>query len=358
MQNTNYLCGKCVYANTETHYQTGTTLNTMKKLYHIDITSHSEVIARQEADFGFILNAIAATAFACNAELLADAEMSTHIHLVGFFENPMKFCMQLKIRLTKEFNFRYLRSGAMWDRGFFCIELEGINHITTAISYVLRNGLHHGQASCAFGYKYCAVNEFFAKDRGLTPAKPSITSRNEIALHLPQHTEFPDEYAMDSNGVFLRSTFMDLQKVEILYRTPRSYITNLNRLTSEEWLKEQDKDSESLGYEAPRIDLTRIERRIDTKGMETLLKNERGYTFYDHPVSDIDVCKIIDNDYVPTMKVNRKRAQSIYQLSESQRLLIAEEICHIYHIPASQIRRTVILPKWDLNPTHSARGFR
>ena len=137
---------------------------------------------------------------------------------------------------------------------------------------------------------------------------------------------------MNNNGVFLRSSFMELQTAESFYGTPRNYLYQMNRLTCDEWTAEQRKDRD----ESPPITLDSLEP--EKIPLSEYLANESGRRFRPDVLSDLDICGIIDNDYV--------RASgyiSVYQLPDSGRERIFRELKHGYHIPENQIRRCLII---------------
>lgn len=296
-----------------------------KKLLHVVMTSHDEVIARDEEDFNVMLNLIALAAASCNVELLADAEMSTHAHLGGYFRNEGEFVRRFKNSHTSYFNHKYHRSGRLWDKGFYSTELVGINRIITAISYILRNGLHHGQAKTAFGYRFCSVNDVFPEDRGIKITPPLIF-KDFQKTYLPEHAVVPEHFQMGQDGVFLRRSFMNIELVEHFFKTPRSFLFCMNRLTGEEWMKEQDED----GIAGKRIGLEDIE--IQERTMSKLLQNEKG--FGSNVKSDLEVCALADS-MLPAGK-------TIYTVDDAARRHIAEYLYRAEHISVECLKRTVL----------------
>ena len=81
----------------------------MKESYHICFTSHDEVLFRDEEDHGMFVNLMALRSFSDNAEILVDAEMSTHVHLNAFTDRPQHFAAALRMSYTRYFNKKYGR---------------------------------------------------------------------------------------------------------------------------------------------------------------------------------------------------------------------------------------------------------
>ena len=303
-------------------------------LCHLIITSHKEVLFRSSDDVGVFLNSIALAAYSTETRVLVDAEMSTHSHIGIFSPKPTEFCRSLRIRYSRYFNRKYRREGRFGDIGCYVTCLSGVAHICTAVSYILRNGLHHGVSSTPFGYPYCSANSLFVKDFGRSVSGKCITSRAEIESFLPRFSKFPDGYVMDSKGVFLRESFEEVQLVESLYVTPRSFLYNMNRLSGEEWCRDQERD----GNGKPPVTLQNMEVGWSPDELSRMLKAERGHSFISKPIDDFSLCELVDNELV-----RYYGKFSVYELSRSQRKKIADTLCNEMKVPVAQASRVLAL---------------
>lgn len=308
----------------------------MKQLYHFCITCHDEVLFRDGEDIRQITNILALEAFNCQVELWVDAVMSTHIHGIGHAEEPsiIRFCRMLKMRITKYHRARHRANGPLFDPGCFLLRLDGNNHVLAALSYVLRNGLHHGQSATPFSYPHCSANHLFRKDLGKGPCLPAITSRPEIARYLPRRSPFPDRFAMDRDGMLLRSSFENLDIVEHYYRTPRCFDYYMSRLSGEEWQREQQEDPTS---DKP-VTLDLLEPINPQETLASMLASEKGRNYSPSRLSDQDVCQIIDGQFVPGY-----HKQSVYQLTGDQRKRIGDDLVRHLHVSPAQARRCLAL---------------
>lgn len=304
----------------------------MKESYHICFTSHDEVLFRDDEDHGAFINLMALRAYAWDTEILADAEMSTHVHLNVFTQDPAPFCSQLRMSYSRYFNHKYGRKGRFGQKSFYQLLVKGHNHQMVLENYILRNGLHHGAAPTALAYTYCSVRDMFAEDIGMTPEPVVSLSRAEMASFLPHYADFPDHYQMNAKGVFVRRSFMELRRAEQYYGSPRNYLYQMNRLTDETWAKEQLKD----GTGAP-LTLREIEQQ-DEASIADMLKNESGRTFSPSRRQDLDVCRLIDNTLAPAYG-----ATSPYQLTADQKHRVARQLYYEYHVSEAQIRRCLVL---------------
>ena len=307
-------------------------LAAMKESYHICFTSHDEVMFRDEEDHGMFVNLMALRGYALDTELIVDAEMSTHAHLNIFTREPMRYSSQVRMCYTKYFNGKYGRKGRFGEKYTFVLKVDGFNHQMVLQNYVLRNGLHHGAAATAFGYPFCSARELFAGDIGLRKEVSIPMSRAEIASYLPRRAEFPDQYQMNAQGVFVRSSFMEIRRAEQFYVTPRNYLYQMNRLTDESWAADQQKDNTGKP-----ITLADVEP-ADERSIAQMLNNENGRNFIKTRLQDMDVCRLIDKDILPSYGVT-----SVYQLTATQKQRISRTLCYDFHLPEHQIRRCLVL---------------
>ena len=79
------------------------------------------------------------------------------------------------------------------------------------------------------------------KGLGLESPGATLPDHNKRG-HLPVRCKCPDGWRMDTSGLILREDVIDTADVEHMFKTPRAYLYYMNRLSGEEWTKEQEKD--------------------------------------------------------------------------------------------------------------------
>ena len=124
---------------------------------------------------------------------------------------------------------------------------------------------------------------------------------------------------------------MELRAAEQYYTSPRNYLYQMNRLTDDSWIKEQEKD-----HTGSPLTIYDIER-ADEHDIAQMLKNESGRYYSRTRMQDLDVCRLIDKDLLPSYGVT-----SVYLLTESQKRQIARLLYNEYHLPEHQIRRCLV----------------
>ena len=308
----------------------------MKQLFHLSISCHCETLFRDEEDIRSITNILALVTYTTQVEIWVDALMGTHLHLIVFGEEPRvhETARRLKQRITKYHRCRHKGQGPLFDPTVFILPLDGANHILAAISYVLRNGMHHAQSATPFGYAPCSVNYLFREDLGKNTTTSIITSRAQIASMLPRFSEFPDHFTMDQSGTLIRDSFEELRRVELFYKTPRAFLYYMNRLSSDDWEREQRQDETA---DAP-ITLARLEPQADERSVTEWLTCEKGFSYKRDRKTDIEVCRLIDHDLK-----RRFPGKTVYQLDAIQKRQLARMLQYDFHLPLGQIQRCLAL---------------
>ena len=303
----------------------------MKKTYHLCFSAGEEVLFRDAEDYNRGFNCFALALFNTDSTGLVEAEMSTHYHQLIQSVSPDEFMRHFRLSYSMYFNRKYHRSGKLGERNHYTMEVVGYNHMIAAMSYVLRNPLHHGVAPIPYAYPYSSVNSIFMKEMGKVPCEGNL-NRRYYHRFINRASQFPDNYVMGESGVFLRESVLDIPQVENLFVTPRAFNWHMTRKSSEEWESEQGRDND-----LPPINLSVIEKGIKMNTPAEMLINENGKSNYRRP-SDIDICSEIDKNILPMYN-----KVSVYQLTRQEKRRIAEHLYRNLHISESQIRRCLAM---------------
>ncbi len=139
---------------------------------------------------------------------------------------------------------------------------------------------------------------------------------------------------MDSNGIFLRKSFMQLLLAESYFVSPRNFLYMMNRISDDRWKREQAADETN----DPPITLVEAEPTFYEKEIAELADNETGRRFDPSKMDDIALCRLIDKEIVP-----RHKARSIYDIPRHKRNDIANDLAARYHLPYKQIARCMVV---------------
>lgn len=307
----------------------------MKQLYHLCTTAHSEVLLRNIDDVRLMTNFMALSALRNDTMHIADSQMSTHKHEIILSEDPHRYAKAQMISITKAFNSKYGRKGPLFDSKAYILPIYGPRHIQMAMTYVLRQGLHHGQTETAFAYPWSTCNCLFQEERGCTPERPLFSGSNDLRQVLPRNNSYPEQWQADKNGILVRSSFEELTMAENWFGTARAYMYSMLRKSSEEWLQEQQQDT----GDEPIITLDRLEEGYSAEEISEMLYFEGNPKYVTKPIKDMELCTLIDNNML-----GRYGAHSVYQLSRKQKWAIADELKHDLGITnEKQLSRCLVL---------------
>ena len=305
----------------------------MKKTYHLCLSAGDEVMFRDLEDYNRGFNSFAIALYKTNSTGLVESFMSTHMHLLVQTDSPKDFMMCFRLMYTMYFNKKYGRSGKLGEKLHFTMEVVGYHHMLAAMSYVLRNALHHGVVPIPYAYPHCSANAIFIQEMGKRPEE-NLLPLKSYYKYLGRTAEYPESYKMSKSGVFLRETVLDIPQVENLFVTPRMFNFYMSRKSSEEWDAEQNKDQTS----SPPINIQSIENGVNTDHIEKMLLFENGKADY-RKLSDMELCTEIDRNILP--KYGKK---SIYQLSSEEKTHIANHIHSKLKLNTAQICRCLAMP--------------
>ncbi len=341
-----------------------------KKTYHLCLSSANEVMFRSCEDYYKAYNYYAMALYKTQSTSLADAFMSNHFHVIVRTEDPKALMYHFRNSYSKYFNNKYSRSGRLGEKKHYCIEINGLYHHLSAISYVLRNPMHHGVAPTPFAYEHSSSNIIFQRDMGKIFSYNLLSPKQYykyIGKWSRYHHPYPPSYKMDVNGMFTRESVTDTTYVEHLYSTARAYTYYMTRKTSEEWLNEQSKDKlQTIPITINIVEEAFIKSMIKSSFRENInnsinntdnintgrtnnmvpiysdkitakmLSCENGRSNY-NKLTDIQLCKKIDDITNRKYKKESVYCLSLVQKREIVRLLISNN----HNISQSQLNRCI-----------------
>ena len=128
-------------------------------------------------------------------------------------------------------------------------------------------------------------------------------------------------------------SIIDTADLEHQYSSVRSFLYYMNRVSGEEWEKEQDVD----GNGKPPIKLEDIEHGVKGTNLRNMLTNMSGRGNF-NSIGDLELCHIIDKEIA-----DRYGDETIYTISHEKLLLIAQMLNVKYSLPKERISRCLAL---------------
>lgn len=303
----------------------------MRKTYHCCITSHDEVMFRDEEDFVHGFNCYASAVLETESRHLADGFMTSHAHFGLQTDRYSDVLGKYRYSYSRYFNAKYGRRGRLGLKDYLHLELDGLYHIQSCLSYIMRQGLHHGITSTPFGYRHCSANVIFQKELGKFTTTQLLPESGRYK-YLPSHVVIPGKYRMDSSGLLLREDIVDVKYVEEVYMSPRNFLYQMNRVSDARWEQEQREEKSS----SPVITLELVEGAGSPDDIKRMKNNELGRV-EKRRMTDTELCSLIDKHYLPSICGGSRSPVSIYGLSLSSRNDLANRIWQ--DMKSMQVRR-------------------
>jgi len=303
----------------------------MKKTYHFCLSAGDEVMFRDQEDYNRGFNCFALALYKTGSTGIVEAFMATHCHLMAETEDPVGLMYHTRMPYSKMFNNKYHRRGKLGEKHHFQIEISGFYHKIAAGCYILRNPVHHGISPIPYAYPHSSANSIFRREMGkMTDEK--LLPQKSFYRFIGKRAEYPDSYKMNEAGLFVRESVLDIPQVENMFGTPRAFDFYMGRKSSEEWTKEQQRDTNGF----PPITLSDIEDGVQLNTVAQMMAFENGKADY-RKISDIDLCHMIDHEILP-----HYNKESVYLLSGSEKRQIAEKLYRNMHVGEAQIRRCLV----------------
>lgn len=287
---------------------------------------------RDNDDYNRAFNTLALALYKTDSTGLVESIMSTHIHMLVQTSDPKGLAEAYRMPYAKYFNYKYDRHGRLGNEGCFILEIQGLYHHLAAMSYILRNGLHHGVVPIPYAYPHSSVNAIFQKEMGKRP-ETDLIPPSSYYRHIGRNASFPDSYKMSRSGLFLRESVLDIVQVENMFVTPRTFDYYMGRKTSEDWTKEQQKDH----ITSKPITLDIIESNVHLTSLEDMLILESGRSDY-RRISDIDLCREID-----TIIKTELCGISVYTISDEEKQILAKRMRAQLHVSEAQLCRCLAM---------------
>lgn len=309
------------------------------EFYQICYASHQEVLFRSEADMNTAFNSLCSALYKTGSRCLAETFMSNHHHGCYDTKCPGELMRISRDSYTRYFNEKYERRGMLGEKGIYYVVVEGLRHLLTALTYTLRNCVHHGVEASPFAYPYSSVNAYFRKELGKASSDSILLTPAQIRATLPRRAVFDPSWKMGPEGVFLRESVVAVSIVEAAYATPQAFNYMMGRKSGSDWAKEQEAD----GTNKPPFTLNSIEEAyLRGKGKHAeqtvmeMLRNEKA-RYAQRAISDMKLCELIDRQEIK--KYNRR---SVYHLSEAEKNEIANRLYSKLGIRENQLRRCLV----------------
>lgn len=290
------------------------------RLYHICYTSHQEVICRKHADYVRLFNCIAQAIINTGSILVTYSIMSNHIHLAVVTDDAGRLVQRIRSSYAQMFNDVYRRTGMLGDQGYYKLHLVGRLHVAAALSYILRNPVHHRVCANPYAYQYSPILLYFNyAGTSLQDAGMQVSyARSRKAVRRNNH--IPYNISFDRFGMMDVASVTDTEVLEGYFGSYRAFQYGLSRGDYDRWTEEQVGDREGV----PPVTISSIEPYLSQREIGNVTAQSMSW-FRDAGLSDMELCMLIDGQYLSDF--NR---QTYTELTDSEKIRIARCILKEY----------------------------
>ena len=191
-----------------------------------------------DEDKVYAMNSVAIVAFGAGVRVLCVTVNDTHLHVVVYGENGVKFKDELRRRLII-----YLKregSSEQIGDGLFlsCDSIVTRRELLSKIIYTFRNCLDFYKRM-PWEYRFGVGNVYFTEAAQIGQALGELSYRQQRAL-LHTNEKMPEKWRIDKYGMLVPGSFVDVQHVENLFLTPKAFLAFLYvRKEDEQAMKQQ-----------------------------------------------------------------------------------------------------------------------
>ena len=191
-----------------------------------------------DEDKVYAMNSVAIVAFGAGVRVLCVTVNDTHLHVVVYGENGVKFKDELRRRLIIYLK-REGRTEQIGDGLFLsCDSIVTRRELLSKIIYTFRNCLDFYKRM-PWEYRFGVGNVYFTEAAQTGQALGELSYRQQRAL-LHTNEKMPEKWRIDKYGMLVPGSFVDVQHVENLFLTPKAFLAFLYvRKEDEQAMKQQ-----------------------------------------------------------------------------------------------------------------------
>ena len=238
--------------------------------YWLVTTEHlkDKLLFKDEEDFKTGMNYVAVAETVPNLKVLAFILMSNHLHFILYCskDTSLSFISRFKKLYSQYYNSKYKSPSLLRGNNVDIKHLPDCDEILEkAIAYVQMNSVAANICLHPSGYPWGTGNSFFNNTPQAGRLVGDFGLRARIRM-FHSKTQLPAEYLVGNNEYILPESYVQVQLVESIFKTPRRMNFFLNNSSKAKLLKESPSFNDQLVMSACRdlsISLFRKDRLDD-----------------------------------------------------------------------------------------------
>lgn len=200
----------------------------MKRQFWLVTTEHLEnsLWFKNEDDFKAAMNYVAVLAYLLHLKVVAFVLMSNHVHFVleCSWEEAMEFITRFKKNYSQYYSKKYSHSGLLSRNGVDVREVHiGDESFERAVAYVHMNPVAANICLNSTQYQWGTGSVFF-NACSIDGTRVGDIGVRELIRIIHSKTVIPPDWILGSGGYILPQSYVPVQWVESVFRTPRRMI--------------------------------------------------------------------------------------------------------------------------------------
>ena len=200
--------------------------------YHVCTDGHAlDWMFKDTADFIAGVNRIGICMLETSVVVVAFILMDNHVHFVlyGTIVQCKKFITRYKALTGMWIRFKYGIDGHLRRLPSQLILIENEEQLLDTIAYIDRNSLVAGYGFLPGDYPWGSARFMFSQDTDRSGVPLCEMTQKDAREMLGTWVQLPGDWKVDRSGMILPTCFLDVDKLQRLFKSPIKYLYHLSK---------------------------------------------------------------------------------------------------------------------------------
>ena len=201
--------------------------------YHVCTDGNSlDWMFKDKEDFIVGVNRTAICSLEADVVVKAYTLMDNHAHFVlqGTLPRCKNFIIRFKTQVGRWISSKYNIKDHLRHLPTQLIKIEDEEQLLETIAYIDRNSVVAGYCHLPSEYPWGSSRYIFkARDSKIQGRSIKGYGKRELHISLKTWTKLPDNWIIDENGMICPETFLDINSIEVLFKSPLRYLYYLSK---------------------------------------------------------------------------------------------------------------------------------
>lgn len=200
--------------------------------YHVCTDGHAlDWMFKDTADFIAGVNRIGICMLETSVMVVAFILMDNHVHFVlyGTIVQCKKFITRYKALTGMWIRFKYGIDGHMRRLPSQLILIEDEEQLLDTIAYIDRNSIVAGYGLLPGEYPWGSAKYVFTNEADIPSVSLNDMTQKDARELLGTWVQLPGDWKVDRSGMILPTCFLDVDKLQRLFKSPIKYLYHLSK---------------------------------------------------------------------------------------------------------------------------------